>query len=125
MSTYTDGPRFSADAGADLSAKRYYIVKTDANGKVVLASAATDKLIGVLDNTPEANDTADVVLRNGQGTFKVIAGGTISKDAYLTTDASGKAVATTTSGNHVFGQAVRAAVAGDIVEYFKKDFIHA
>ncbi|MBS4040405.1 MAG: DUF2190 family protein [Flavobacteriales bacterium] len=117
---YQPGDEYSALTAADLSEKQYHVAKTDATGKLVLATAATDDIIGVInDGGRVAGDTATVQLINGSGTFKVKAGGTIAKGAYLTTDASGQAVATTTAGNRVFGRAVRAAVAGDIVEYIK------
>ena len=119
MTSFRQGDYDSREAGADLSTKQYYIVKTDANGKCILATAATDALRGVLVNAPKVGDTADVAIVNGSGTFKVLAGGTIAKDAFLTTDAAGKAIATTTTGNRVFGRAVAAAVSGDIVEYVK------
>ena len=119
MTSYRQGDYDSREAGADLSTKQYYVVKTDANGKYILATAATDALRGVLVNAPKLGETADVASINGSGTFKVLAGGTIAKDAYLTTDANGKAIATTTTGNRVFGRAVAAAVSGDIVEYVK------
>lgn len=119
MTSFRQGDYDSREAGADLSTKQYYIVKTDANGKYILATAATDALRGVLVNAPKLGDTADVAIVNGSGTFKVLAGGTIAKDDFLTTDAAGKAIATTTTGNRVFGRAVAAAVSGDIVEYVK------
>jgi hypothetical protein len=117
---YSPGEEYSEVTAADLSANMYYLVKTDTNNKLVLASAATDAILGVIHNGGrKSGDVASVMLINGCGTYKVIAGGTIAKDAYLTSDANGKAVATTTTGNRVFGRAVRAAVAGDIVEYYK------
>lgn len=125
MTTFRQGDYDSREAGADLSTKQYYVVKTDANGKYVLAAAATDNIRGVLVNAPKSGETADVTNINGSGTFKVIAGGTITKDALLTSDASGKAVAATqtTAGSQptvrVFGRARAAAVSGDIVEYDK------
>jgi hypothetical protein len=120
MTAITTGERYSAPAGEDLSAKRYYIVKLDTDGTVILASAATDAILGVLDNSPIEGNTADVVLLNGSGTFKVkAANSVISKDAYITADSAGKAVATTSSGNRVIGRAVRTNVANEIVEYVK------
>lgn len=117
---HSEANHLSVLSAADLSLKRFYIVKTDASGNAVLAAAATDAILGVLDDGGrKSGDTVDVVAINGHGTFRVVAGGTITKDAYLTSDASGKAVATTTTGNRVFGRAVKAAVAGDIVEYIK------
>lgn len=125
MTTFREGAYDSREAGADLSTKQYFIVKTDANGKYVLAAAATDNIRGVLANAPKLGESADVTNINGAGTFKVIAGGTIAKDALLTSNASGQAVtATQTAGGtqpsvRVFGRARAAAVSGDIVEYDK------
>lgn len=124
--TFTDGDHYAAKSAADLSTKRFFVVKTDANGKVVLSSAATDKHLGVLaDGGRVSGDNVDVQLINGSGSYKVIAGGTIAKDDYLTSDANGKAVATTNAGDRVFGQAVTAAASGAQVEYIKKDFKYA
>lgn len=119
MAVFNDGNNYSAEAAADLSAKQYYLVKTDANQKVVLASAATDAILGILQNAPILGQTADVRLLNGNGTFKVILGGNVAKDAYLTSDAAGKAIATTSTGNRVFGRALSAGSTGDIIEFVK------
>lgn len=82
MTSFRQGDYDSREAGADLSTKQYYVVKTDANGKYILASAATDAIRGVLVNAPKSGETADVANINGSGTFKVLAGGTIAKDAW-------------------------------------------
>lgn len=126
MTTFREGPYDSREAAADLSAKQYFVVKTDANGKYVLASAATDNIRGVLANAPKLGDTADVANVNGAGTFKVVAGAAFAKDALLTSDANGRAIAATQSAAgaqpsvRVFGRARSAATAlGDIVEYDK------
>jgi hypothetical protein len=112
-------------AGADLSAKQYRFVKqgTDRN-EVVLATAATDKIIGVLQNDPVENEGANVRLLNGGGSTKLVAGGSITKGAYLTTDANGAAVATTTAGQVICGQAHEDADAGDIFEALLDRFHH-
>ena len=118
--SYQPGDRYTAVAGADLTGKRYHIVKLNSAGEVVLASAATDAIIGVLDNEVKQGGVAEVVLANGQGTFRVKAAATgIAKDAFLTGDANGQAVATTTTGNRVIGRAVRAFAASEIGEYIK------
>lgn len=116
MSVTQDGGRITLAAGADLSAKQYYIVK-DSSGTAVLASAATDKILGVIENAPVSGDTAVVVTRNKSGTFKVKAGGVIAVGDKLTSDSAGKAVATTTGGDQVFGIARKVAADGDITEY--------
>lgn len=126
--TFTDGDRYTgrAASGTDLSGKEGYAVKTDANGRVVLASAATDKIIGVLeDGGRGAGDNVSVVLVNGSGSFWGVCGAEVAKDAYITSDAAGKLIATTTAGNKVIGQAVQAtSAANKQFEFIKKDFIH-
>lgn len=103
-------------AGADLSAKQYFIVKLDSTqNQVVLAAAATDKLLGVLLNAPVANQEARVHMN--VGTTKVIAGAAIALGSYVTSDGSGKAIATTTDKHKTLGIALEAAAAdGDIIE---------
>lgn len=79
--SYQPGDRYTAVAGADLTGKRYHIVKLNSAGEVVLASAATDAIIGVLDNEVKQGGVAEVVLANGQGTFRVKAAATgIARD---------------------------------------------
>lgn len=118
MTNQVGGPTKSFKAGADLSAKRYYIVKLDTvQSTVVLASAATDYLIGTLENAPKAGENASVLLRGGGMTGKVKTGGSGSAGAFLTADSAGKAVATTTVGQEVFGRALKDFTSGDVVEY--------
>lgn len=98
-----------------LITKQYYIVKQHTDGTMILAAAGTDKLVGVLMNKPAIGAAANVQIG---GTAKVIAGGTISVGAWVTSDASGKAVATTTDKDVVLGKflGVAAAASGDIIE---------
>lgn len=113
MSQSVDSNEVTRPAGADLSTKKYYIVKQEADGDFVLASAATDSIAGVLQNKPGSGEAA--LVRFG-GTSKVIAGGTVAVGDWLTTDANGKAVATTVDGDLTIGRAMTAGVANDIVE---------
>ena len=111
--------------GVDLSAFQYMIMKLNGSGAIIPATASTDKLIGVLqDNmplpaaaTPTEIEYANVALTSYPGTLKVIAGGTIAIGDQLTTNSSSQAIATTTSGDRTIGQALHAAVAGDLVEF--------
>lgn len=113
-------------AGADLSAKQYYFVKQDTDGEVILASAGTDVIIGVLQNKPLAGEAALVRMF---GTSKLRVNGTPGVGAYLTAGTSGdagKGVATTTAGDVVravhLGDA--AAADEDIVEVMLTMFHH-
>jgi hypothetical protein len=107
-----------ADGSTDLSAKRYYIVKQQTDRTLVLASAATDELFGVINKPAAAGGEVSVVGRNADGTFKVAAGASFSAQAYLTADSTGRAIGTTNSGDQLIGIAQEAATAaGQIVEY--------
>lgn len=113
MATENIGFVRSREAAASLTTKQHYIVKLDSNGKIALADSATGLVVGVLQNTPDASEQA--VYAFG-GTAKVKAGGTVAIGDWVTTNASGKAIATTTAGDVVIGRALEAAVADDIFE---------
>lgn len=105
----------SFEAAADLRTKQFYLVKLDANRKVVLASAATDNIIGVLQNKPNTGQSAKVRLI---GISKVVAGAafTLATNTWLTSDANGKAVAAAPAAgtnNGVVGQPYESATAAD------------
>lgn len=118
---FQPGDEGSFKTAADLSTKQYYITKLDSSGNLVLAAAATDAIIGVINDPGRlSGDTASVQFLNGSGTFKVKVGAVdIAKDAYITTNASGQAVATTNAGDRVIGRAIRAATALSVMEYIK------
>lgn len=131
MATVTQGNFITAQASTDLSAKQYYIAKLDTNGQAALAASASDEISGVLDEVPQkATGLCSISHLSGNGTGKVIAGGSISKGAYITSDSNGKAVAATqtTAGSQpttrVFGRARVAASTGDIFEYEKMFFLY-
>ena len=50
------------EAAADLSSSQYLFVKTDADGKVNLCTAITDRPIGVLQNKPTSGQAAAVMV---------------------------------------------------------------
>lgn len=114
-------------AAADLSTKQWYIVRQTAENAVNLASAATQKLMGTLQNKPKSGETAEIAVG---GNVKVIAGGTVAINDPLTSDAAGKAIAATqtTAGaqptSYVLGFARRAAVSNDIFEMEVAKFIY-
>lgn len=119
MSNFTEGNYKSFKANADLSAKQYYIVKLDTDGVgIVLASAASDFVLGTLNSKPTSGMTGDVSLRSAAGTHKVVLGGTVSAvGGKLVADSAGKAVVSTNAGDHMIGYALQTGSAGDIIEY--------
>ena len=70
-------------AGADLTSSQFRFVKMSAQNTVVVATAGTDKIIGVLMNAPALNDVARVTLLNAQGTTQVVASAAIAVGVYL------------------------------------------
>jgi len=116
MSEYTQSGRLTRKAAADLSALQFTCVKLDTNGNLVAATAATDKIIGLLENAPTLNQYGDVLLRNASGTGKAKLGGTVAAGDYLTSDASGRLITTVTAGNEIVGRATRAGVVNEISE---------
>lgn len=127
MATTTDGKTKTFKSAGDLSGKQNCIVYVSAKGVVTIGSAATQKPLGTIVNKPQAGVGAniEVMLPQGGGTGKVIAGGSISIGDKLTTDSAAKAVATTTPGNFVFGIAIEPADANDVFEYMPHFEKHA
>lgn len=106
-----DGLQYARNAGADLSAKLFYIAKLDTDEDVNLATAASDKIIGVIREA--ALENAPVTVQFG-GVGKVIAGGAIVAGDLITADGSGKGIATTSTGNRILGIALEAAATNEI-----------
>lgn len=85
-------------------------------GNIVVATAGTDKIIGVIDTPNDAGDQANVRLRSGSGTAKVRAGGNIAVGDKVTATTAGAVIATTTATHEVIGMALETGVSGDLVE---------
>lgn len=86
---------------------QYKIVKLSAADTVVLASAGTDKCIGINQRTTET--TNDEIPVKTSGYSLVRSGAAFAAGAYLTADSAGRAVATTTSTDRTFAIATQAA----------------
>lgn len=97
-------------AGAAIGAFR--IVKFDTtDGTVIQAAAASDLSVGVCNSVgPASGERVDVVV---VGIADVEFGGTVTRGAMVTSDASGRGVAAA-STNRVIGIAQVSAVSGDI-----------
>lgn len=110
----------SFKAAADYSTKQYYAMYVSAANTVTIAGANA-KVVGVLQNTPDAaNETAVVRVC---GTTKVVAGEAIAAGKYVTSTSAGKAEVADAAGEHCFGVALEAATAdGDIIEILLSQF---
>ena len=103
--------------GEDLSAGRYLIMKFTAGLTLENATAATDGFIGVL--TENAIDSAASGNQLGvcvSGLAYVKAGAGFNPGAFLTSDASGKAIESAGATDIILGQALEKADAdGDVI----------
>jgi hypothetical protein len=104
--------RESGTSAVDLSAKQYYALQriSGTDNLFSLATAATQKPGGILQNKPTAGQAIDTAIL---GQIKYIAGGTIHNGDKLTATTSGKLIATTTDKDCVWGVADGEASDGD------------
>jgi hypothetical protein len=79
-----------AAADYQTTSKQFYAVDINATGQAVLVSAAGQRVVGVLQNKPLANQAATVQVA---GVTKMIASGVIATGATVASDAAGKAKA--------------------------------
>jgi len=101
--------KITLPAAADLSTKQYYFVKVDTSGNAALCSGATDRPIGVLQNTPTAGQAAEVLVVGGT---KVVASASLDEGVLIGTTSAGKAgakVPGTDTTNYVVGTVILAA----------------
>lgn len=84
------------------------VIQSDGHAK---ANIGTSNIIGADTDAMRC----DVVL---SGIAEVEYGGEVTRGAWLTADADGKAIATTTAGHNVIGRALISGVAGDIGSVF-------
>jgi hypothetical protein len=114
MSEFGQLYTISAQAGEDLRAKQYHIVRLSAADRVAQATNADSStgIFGVLQNKPANLEAATVAVF---GETKIVAGGAITAGVMITTTASGRATAAT-SGQMVIGRALVAAASdGDVI----------
>lgn len=90
MATSKEQVTATYEAAADLSAKQYFNVTMDSDGKVAACTSIADIPIGILQNTPVTSDAARVAL---SGISKIHLGETVDEGAIVSTSATGMAVA--------------------------------
>lgn len=106
MAEFQDLEALTAEAAADLSSKRYHIMRLSGRLQTNQASDATgSSVFGVLQNAPKQGEAATLAYR---GMSKVVAGGAISVNAIVTTNGSGRAAAVA-SGQMAVGRALEAS----------------
>ena len=104
------------NAKAEAAVAAFTIVKFGAaDGQVLPAAAATDKLVGVTTDIPAAlNERCDYITN---GRAEVLYGGAVTRGDQLTADASGRAVTAAPGAgvnNRIIGLAAVSGVLGDV-----------
>ena len=89
MAIELQGFKFTAIAGADLSAKQYHFVKISADMTVTVCAALTDIPCGVLQNAPPQYGAAEVMVF---GISKVVTAAAIAYGVQVGCDANGHAI---------------------------------
>jgi len=106
------------EASAVIAPYRIVAFSDAANSsKIAQGAAANGRLIGTTGKigASAAGLMTDV---NRAGLNPVQLGGPVSAGDWLTSDANGKAIATTTVGHNVIGRAEQPGVADDVIDYF-------
>lgn len=109
-----DESHFTAVAGADLTGKRYHIMRLSAARTCNQASLATDSgNLGVLQTEGASGEAVTI---KDRGRSMVTAGAALTAGDHFSSNGSGRAI-TVVSGAVALGRVVEAAAAdGDLVE---------
>lgn len=97
-------------AAANLTGKEGYLLN-NTSGQASLAAGATRPLTVCYLGAAQGRS----VTRQKGGLARVVCGGTIAAEAFVTSNASGQGVATTTTGDRYVGVAREAGVAGQVI----------
>lgn len=94
----------------------YLIVKAGADREhVAKATAVSDKIVGITNSeATKAEEMVEVALPGGGGKVKLGSGGCAFGD-FLTADANGAAIVSSTANDNIVGVAQADGVEGDIV----------
>ena len=110
--------KITLEAAADLSAKQFYAVKVDANGKAAVCAAVTDVPVGILQNKPTSGQAATIV---SVGVSKIDSNAALDEGNLIGTAADGQAQPISLGSEttvHVCGQAIEAGSAGETLTAF-------
>lgn len=101
-------------AGATFAAKQYYVCKLASTARQVIpAAAATDSVVGIIQNDPAANEEALVACN---GAVKAAAEASVTAGAWLAASTTGRVKVTTSGNDDIIAKALEASSsAGDII----------
>ncbi len=105
---------FAMEADEDLSDEQYTFMVVSADGQAAQAAGTTASLIGVLQNKDADAVGTGARIRYG-GISKMVAGEQLDEGERLTSDATGRAVGTTTEGDNVGAVAIGTAAAANVI----------
>jgi hypothetical protein len=108
MATEQPGFVITVPAAGDLSAKQFYFMELDSNGRVAACDANTDYTIGVLQNKPSAIGQAAEVMVSGIS--KVSGDADLAKGNLIGPSADGQAAA------YAFGSDTTKFIVGIVLE---------
>ena len=100
MTTQSNPPEITLEASVTLATYQFHIMTLDTNGRVKLAVDADDPvmgMLGILQNKPTAIGQGATIRISGVA--KVMGGDTVAPGIWVTTDASGHAVACADNDN--------------------------
>lgn len=109
---------YSLPANADLSTNQFHWGVVNGSGKIALCGAGAVPH-GRIDNAPKQDEQCRMIGRVGVVT-KIKAGGAVALGALVSSDSTGRAVVSVTSGHARVGVALRAASgAGEMIEIMR------
>lgn len=110
----------SIPAAADLSSNQYRLIVVDTNGRGTI-SAANNKVLGILQNKPAAQDAPARV--RIAGISKMVAGEALAENDYIASNAQGFGTAAASAADEVCAICI-AAVGGsaDIADVVLRHF---
>lgn len=114
MAREIPGPGWTLEAAADLSAKQFYFIAADANGRAALPTVDGQMCDGVVQNDPVQFEAATIVDR---GIVKVVSDGSIENGKPVSA-ANGGRGKEAVSGEYIQGRALEGdgGVAGTVVK---------
>ncbi len=114
MATSNNAKILNLEAGADLSAAHFLLVKGHTTANQVVLAGNGENAVGVLLEPADAAGKAVAVAAGG--IVRAYAGDTVAVGAQVASDAAGKVV-TAASGDQILGVAVTAGAADTMMEF--------
>ena len=121
-----NGTALRKKSGAAINQYRFTKRGADSD-HVIQGAAATDKTLGIVDlpgvpgTVTVAEDLTDTIIADGK-VCELTLGGTVTLGDRLASDATGRGVVTTTTGDWVGAIAMEDGVVTDVIKVIKKGF---